>query len=405
MAFSCAFAVVGGAVLMVGSPAVHRPLAALTLVLLVASSAPAHHRQTPPIVPLTTTGEGALPRLAPTSRKAAAVMIDGTIAIMTPFKDPTLPAFTFTAGSNANPSISSNGRIVAWDTDADPLNSGAPGTQIVEQKRFDMSQLAVDMSGTSKNPAVDVFGLYTAFESTGALAGPGSGGTRQIFLRRPDGTIVQISRGTGTSRNPSLGRKARFVVFESTSDPSTGNDTGVAQVWVANMLTGSTEPITAAVAPSTNPSMSNEGRVVVFESRADLGSDGHDTGATQIFAYDTVSETFARVTNEPGGCTLPTSANIKRDWRIAYLCGGRAYFSMLRADERFEIGTGGVGDTSRLVPQTDTHFMLIATTADMAAGSGTTAQHRVYMVNLFKHEPLTAPSNIIWFPFQGLSQL
>src|SRR5262245_57457567 len=134
--------------------------------LALVPAARAHHRQTPPIVAITVDGNASLPRLAPASRKAAAVVVDSTIAVVQPFRTPAVPAFTFTAGTNANPAISSNGRIIAWDSDDDPLGSGEPGRQIIEQNRFVMEQVADDPSGTSANPALDLTGFFVAFEST-----------------------------------------------------------------------------------------------------------------------------------------------------------------------------------------------------------------------------------------------
>jgi hypothetical protein len=281
-----------------------RPLVLLLLAIaLAAAPVRAHHRKTPPVVAFTTTGEATLPRLAPPSRAAAAFVVDDTVAVVNPFRTPTVAVFTFTAGTNASPSISKNGRTVAWDTDADPLASGAPGRQVVRQNPFGLAQAAIDPSGTSANAAVDAYGLYTAFESTADLAATGNAGARQVFLRHPDGTLTQLSRGSGTSGNPSLGIKARMVVFDSTSDPVTGDDTGTAQVWVADLLAGATEPITAGAGPSYRPSLSNDGRAVVFESRADLAGDGHDTGVPQVFAWDRYTKQFARVTDDAGGCT------------------------------------------------------------------------------------------------------
>ena len=375
-------------------------LIVVALLRFVTPAAHAHHRQTPPVVALTTTGDAALPRLAPPSRKAAAVVVDNSITVVNPFVNPTLPVFQFQAGTNANPSISSNGRTIAWDSNADPIGTGAPGRQIVEQSRYLLAQPVSDPTGTSANPALDLIGVFVAFESTADLAGTGNPGARQIFLQSSDGTLRQLSRGVGTSRNPSVGLRGRIVAFESTSDPVSGADTGVAQIWIANLTAGTADPVTAGGGASTSPTLSNDGRIVVFESRADLAGDGHDTGTPQIFAYDTFSMTFARVTNEPSGCTATTAARIKRDWRIAYLCGGDAYFTMLRADARFQIATDG-GDTTRLVPQADAHFVLVATTADLV-GSGTTPSHRVYMVNLYKRPPAIAPSAVVWFPFRGI---
>jgi len=377
-------------------------VASVAVLVLVVPAARAHHRQTPAIVPITTTGDASLPRLPPPSRTAAAVVVDDTVAVVSPFRNPTVPAFTFTAGTNDNPSISSSGRTVAWDSDADPVGTGAPGRQIVEHSRFAMLAPAVDPTGTSANPALDLFGIGVAFESTADLAGTGNVDARQIFYRVTGGPVRQLSRGMGTSRNPSIGLRGRIVVFDSTSHPITGNDTGNAQIWIADLLGGTADPITSGLGASEKPTLSNEGRIVAFESQADLAGDGHDTHTPQIFAYDTISKTFARVTNEPGGCTGATTARIKRDWRIAYLCSGDAYFTMLHANERWHVPTGG--DTTRIVPQTDIHFMLVATTANLASG-GTTPGHRVYMVNLFARPPLPAASSVTWFSTQGVPPL
>jgi Tol biopolymer transport system component len=274
---------------------------------------------------------------------------------------------------------------------------------VLAQSRFTLTAPVADPTGTSANPALDLAGKTFAFESTGDLAGTGNAGARQVFFGPLDGTLQQLSEGDGTSRHATLARRGRTVAWDSTSDPDTGADTGIAQIWIANVLAGTRERITNGLGASEQPALSNDGRVVVFESRADLAGDGHDTGVTQVFAYDTISRTFARVTNEPGGCTGASSARIKRDWRIAYVCGGTAYFTMLRADQRFHVATDG-GDTTRIVPQADAHFMLVATTANLAEG-GTTASHRVYMVNLFSRPPTLVAGSVTWFPFQGIPPL
>ena len=379
-------------------------LVSALLLALAVCPAFAHHRQTPPIVAMSTSGDATLPRLAPPSRKAISFTVDGAVSVVGPFRNPIAPTFVFSDGTNANPTISSNGRIVAFDSDADPLNAGAPGRQIVEQNKLTLISPAVDPTGTSENPAVDIAGLGVAFESTGDLAATGNAGARQVFYTVPGGTVRQMSTGQGTSRNPSIGLRGRIVVFDSTSDPVSGVDTGVPQIWTSSLVTGTATRITSGAGASEKPTLSNDGRVIVFESRADLAGDGHDTGVPQIFMYDTNTQTFARITNEPGGCTGAASARIMRDWRIGYVCSGTGYFTMLRANERFRVQTDG-GDTTRLSPQGDAHFVLVATTADLLAGSGTTAGHRVYMVNLYARPPATATSSVVWFPTQGIPPL
>ena len=381
----------------------HALVSALLLALAVCP-ARAHHRQTPPIVAMSTSGDATLPRLAPPSRKAIAITVDGAVSVLQPFRKPLVPSFFFGDGTNANPSISSNGRTVAFDSDADPLNTGAPGRQIVEQNKFALISPALDPTGTSENPAVDVAGIGVAFESTGDLAATGNAGARQVFYTTPGGIVRQMSKGQGTSRNPSIALRGRIVVFDSTSDPVTGADTGVPQIWTASLVTNTATRLTNGAAASEKPTLSNDGRVIVFESRADLAGDGHDTGVPQVFMYDTSSRTFARVTNEPAGCTGASTARIRRDWRIGYVCSGTGYYTMLRANQRFRVQTDG-GDTTRLSPQGDANFVLVATTADLAAGSGTTVGHRVYMVNLYARPPAPVASSVVWFPTQGIPPL
>src|SRR5262249_48973751 len=135
-------------------------VAVLGLVLLAAGSARAHHRQTPPIVAITTSGEASLPRFAPPSRKAAAAVVGHAGEVVTPFHTPTTPIFTYGTGNNDHPTVNANGRVVVWDTDADPLGSGAPGRQVVQQGPFGTTQLAVDPTGTSANPSVDYLGIF-----------------------------------------------------------------------------------------------------------------------------------------------------------------------------------------------------------------------------------------------------
>ena len=61
-----------------------------------------------------------------------------------------------------------------------------------------------------------------------------------------------------------------------------------------------------------------------------------DTGVSQIYAYDTKSKTYARITtdtSDPLGCTLPSTFKIQQDWRVAFVCSGVPYYYMLRGDQ------------------------------------------------------------------------
>ena len=222
-------------------------------------------------------------------------------------------------GNNANPAASP--RAIAFDSDGDPLASGDPGRQVFVRAGGALLQMTHDPTGTSANPALNYFGNLLAFESAGDLAGRGSLGTVQVYLRDADGgPVVQLSRGQGTSRNPSLSRGGTTIAFDSTSDPATGIDTGISQIWLSSITPGTSRAITAGQGPSRNPLMSNGGRIMVFESDADLAAGGADTGVPQIFAYDIVTGNFAQVTQEPSGCTRPSAQKRSGDWRIGFSC-------------------------------------------------------------------------------------
>lgn len=383
------------------------PLAALAALLATATPSSAFHKSTPTIVPLTLSDDIDLPRVPPQGRRSMALVLPegaGTkVMSFSPHKTGGQASLVFSGGNNRNPAVSVSGKAFAWDTDADPLGSGAPGRQVLMNVKGALIQAAVDPTGTSENPAVDKSGRRVVFESTGDLAGTGNAGARQIFMREPTGLLVQLSTGQGTSRNPMLSAKGKLVSYESTSDPASGTDTGISQVFVGRYDTPPAARITTGAADSRNPSLSDDGRLVVFESLADLAGSGAATGAPQIFSYDVRSETYAQVTADPGGCVEPAANRFGRDWRITFRCGDEAQFFMLREDARYRVQTPD-GSSQSILPELGSHFVLLSTTANLFTG-GTTTGHQVYMINLFSRPAEPIPGTATWFPYQGIRPL
>lgn len=379
--------------------------------LALAAPAGAHHRQTDPVVALTLSGHTLLPRIpVPGSKTLVLAVQSGAgrrIVSLSPWRDrknPAVQTVIAEAGDHDNPAVSITGRAFAFDSGSDPLATGLPGRQVIGVHRVSEFAVSDDPSGTSVNPSIDTTGNVIAFESAGDLAGTGNPGVRRVFVRDRDGNVRQLSTGVGPSRHVVLSAKSQVVVFESSSEPTTGADTGVAQIWLGDVERGNVLPITAGSGPSRNAAISNDGRIVAFESTADLAGTQADTGMPQIFIYDTKSQTYARITNEPAGCTLPSSFKVQRDWRVAYVCGGLPYFTMLRANQRYVVQAGD-GVTQRVITELGIHFLVLSTTADLLAGSGTTAGSQVYLVNLFKRPGVPVPGDIKWFPSQGLPPL
>jgi hypothetical protein len=78
---------------------------------------------------------------------------------------------------------------------------------------------------------------------------------------------------------------------------------------------------------------------------------------------------------------------------------------MIREDVLYQVATPD-GDTTRMYPELGKHFLVLSTTSDLIAGSGTTPGHQVYMVNLYKRPALPIPSLVaVWFPFRGIKPL
>jgi len=379
--------------------------AVLAASLVPVTPALAFHQKTPAVVPLTTEGDVDLPRIPAQGRRAVALVVpdggDTKIVSLSPHKTGSEATLVFSGGDNEHPATSGSGKSFAWDTDDDPLGSGAPGRQvIISGRKGVLSQAAVDPTGTSTNPDMDKSGRVVVFESAGDLVGIENGGARQIFMRNRN-DLIQVTTGQGDSRNPMISKKRKMLCYESSSDPATGVDTGVSQIFAGRYDRLPTTRITAGQGASRNPSVSDDGRLVVFESLADLAGSGAATGVPQIFAYDTRTETYAQLTSDPGGCTGPASGRRGPDWRITFICNGEPQFFMLREGVRYRVQTSG-GTTQSILPELGSHFVMISTTANVFSG-GTTAEHRVYMINLFARPAEPIAGTATWFPFQGIN--
>ena len=381
-----------------------RRTATLITLLAVAAPAAAHHTATPPVVRLTSSGDNSLPRCpAYSDTLALALQLgpDPSVYSLHLFHNPQVMTLVSAGGDSGNPSAAAQ-RVIAFDSDGDPYHSGDPGRQVFVRSGANLFQITHDPTGTSTNPSLDFIGRRLAFESAGDLTGTGSH-TSQIYFQNTDGSLVQVSRGQGTSTNPSLSRGGTTIAFESTSDSITGMDTGISQIWLSSITPGTSRAITAGQGPSRNPLMSNGGRIMVFESDADLAGGGADTGVPQVFAYDVVTGNFAQVTQEPSGCTAPSAQKRSGDWRIGFSCGGQGFYHDLRADRRYRLPIDG-GDTNRVVTGAGYYFIMVSSTADFL-GPATTTGHRIYLLNMYKRPAVPVSGSVVWFPARGLRPL
>ena len=191
-----------------------------------------------------------------------------------------------------------------------PLAPAPPSgpTQVVVFDRLARTSTVVsrDQSGSaagesSSRPAISADGRWVAFESAAALVGQDTNGRADVYLwdRALDrATRISLaangSPANGDSRRPSISGDGGVIAFASTARnliQGAGLD-GSSQVFAWQRSTGGAAMVSAALGgrPGTGgsgaPSISQDGRVVAFESSAADLVDGDTNDARDVFLRD-----------------------------------------------------------------------------------------------------------------------
>jgi len=201
------------------------------------------------------------------------------------------------ANSSFSPVISGDGTAVAFASYAENLvandtnnasdvflrNLTAGTTALVSRR--DPGLPSVTGSGLSDSPSVSADGRYVAFRSDAPDLVPGdTNGTSDIFVRdllMGTTTLVSVNQagtasGNGPSFSPSISADGRYVAFTSLASDLVANDTNnTADVFVRDLLTGTTRLVSVNQAGtdsgnnfSFNAVISADGSHVAFESFA-----------------------------------------------------------------------------------------------------------------------------------------
>ncbi|WP_271753272.1 S-layer homology domain-containing protein [Cohnella sp. JJ-181] len=175
-------------------------------------------------------------------------------------------------------------------------------------------------TGKTDNPSISADGRYVAYDSSAADLVPGDTDTRDVFVYdRDSGTNAMISAAADLegddSERPSISADGRYVAFESDSQSlDARDDDSYRDVFIHDTTTGTNHLISMPVSSeldgeeSRNAKISADGNVVAFESESVLTHDDNDNGLKDIYVYRTSSNAggnaIERVSVAPDGSEL-----------------------------------------------------------------------------------------------------
>jgi len=234
------------------------------------------------------------------------------------------------------PSISADGRFVAFDSSATNLATGDTNGNwdvfVRDLPNGMTTRVSVDasggqVSGDSRAPTLSADGRYVAFYSLSpGLVGGDTNGVSDVFVRdllTGSNTLVSVdssgAHANGASTLASISPDGRYVAFLSSASNLVAGDTNnVVDVFVHDLLLGGTTraSVDSAGVQANNacfdPSISRDGRFVAFGSSASNLVPGDTNGVRDVFVRDLSNNTTVRAsvdsaaTQGNGNCGVPS---------------------------------------------------------------------------------------------------
>ena len=218
-----------------------------------------------------------------------------------------------------NPSISADGRFITFESNSTNLVPGDTNnnSDIFVRDRLTNITTRVSVNSTgnqgnigSFNPSISADGRFVAFDSLADnLVATDTNSTRDIFVRDiQTNTITRVSvnssgnQGNFGSISAVISADGRFVAFESNASNLVAGDTnGTSDIFVHDRLTNTTSIASMnstgdrANRSSFKPSISADGRFVAFDSLADNLAAADTNGTNDIFVRDRDTATTTRI--------------------------------------------------------------------------------------------------------------
>lgn len=259
---------------------------------------------------------------------------------------------TLANGYSYAPSISADGRLIAFSSQASSLVAGDTNNDwdvfvhdrlTGQTNRVSLASDGAEGNNSSVSATIAAEGHFLTFESDASNLVPGdSNQRRDVFVRALDGAATSRvsvatdgSQGNGYSGRPAISADGTKVAFESDAD-NLSNDPDInhfRDIFVHDLLTGVTQHVSVdssgvqANGESGRPAISADGRYVAFESSASNLLGAADTnGATDIFVYDLTTGVIVRVSvtsqggeawGLSGGAAISTNGRYVSFWSHA----------------------------------------------------------------------------------------
>jgi len=291
-------------------------------------------------------------------------------------------------GGTSLPSLSADGRFVAFASSADNLvaedSNGKVSDIFVYDRDTGITELLT--AGGNRNstqPFLSADGRFVVFESSASnlVAAESSADVSNIFLhdRDSDTTTLVTIGGDDDSRRAAISADGRFVAFESRASNLVANDSnGLVDIFIYDTLTEATELLARGGNSSGSvPALSSDGRFVAFTSDADdLASADSNGSGFDIFVIDRETDSIELIT--AGGNGDSTAPSISADGRhVAFVSrasnlaagdsnGGDAdvFVHNREADTTKLLTAGGNADSFASAISADGQFVAIFSAAD-----------------------------------------
>lgn len=221
--------------------------------------------------------------------------------------------------ASLNPSLSADGRWVAFQSTASNLVAGDTNNYqdifLHDRQTKITTRVSVASNGAQGNhdsyaPSLSADGHWIAFQSTANNLAPGdTNNSQDIFLHdRLTKITTRVSvasngmQGNSVSWDSILSADGRWVAFYSYADNLVLKDTNrTYDIFLHNRLTKTTTRVSVASngaqgnGASSSPGLSADGRWVVFESYASNLVTGDTNSREDIFLHDRVTKTTTRL--------------------------------------------------------------------------------------------------------------